>query len=349
MLQKSLVKVARVMVNSFHRRERLLDMKHGEKVPKILVTRKLPPGAEAALAADFDCMFNADDRTMGADGIAAAALGKDGLVIASMDRLDAALIKRLPESVRIIATVSVGHEHVDLAAAAGRGIAVTNTPGVLTDATADIALLLMLGAARGAHWGERMVREQRWPPPSIVTPLGHDVSRQRLGILGMGRIGAAVARRARGFEMTLHYHNRRPSAEADGLGATYHAKFETMLPHCDFLSINCPMTQETRGLINARTLALLPRGAIVVNTARGGVVNDDDLIAALKSGHVAAAGLDVFANEPNIDPRYRDLDNVFLLPHLGSATLRTRTDMGLRCHGNLKAFFAGRKPPDQLN
>jgi glyoxylate reductase len=187
-----------------------------------------------------------------------------------------------------LATVSAGHEHVDLAAAKARGIVVTNTPGVLTDATADIALLLMLGAARGAHWGERMVRENRWPAPSMVKPLANDFSRRRLGILGMGRIGAAVARRAKGFDMEVHYHNRKPSREADGMGATYHASLEAMLPHCDFLSINCPMTPETKGIIDARMLALLPRGAIVVNTARGGVVNDDDLIAAVKSGHVAA-------------------------------------------------------------
>jgi lactate dehydrogenase-like 2-hydroxyacid dehydrogenase len=323
-------------------------MKHGEKVPKILVTRKLPDGAEKALGEAFQCRFNPDDRPLGADGIATAAHGMDGLAIASMDKFDAQLINRLPQSVRILATVSAGYEHVDLPAARARGIVVTNTPGVLTDATADIALLLLLGAARGAFWGERMVRENRWPPASMVKPLAHEFSRQRLGILGMGRIGAAVARRARGFDMAIHYHNRRPSPEADALGASYHATLETLLPHCDFLSINCPMTTETRGIINARSLALLPKGAIVVNTARGGIVVDDDIIAALKSGHVAAAGLDVFNNEPNIDARYRDLDNVFLLPHLGSATLRTRTDMGLRALANLKAFFAGETPPDKL-
>jgi lactate dehydrogenase-like 2-hydroxyacid dehydrogenase len=326
-----------------------LNMKHGEKVPRILVTRKLTDEAERVFSETFTCQLNAEDRALGAEGIIAAAEGRDGLAITSMDKFDAALINRLPASVKILATVSVGHEHVDLAAARSRGIAVTNTPDVLTDATADIALLLMLGAARGAYWGERMVRENRWPPPSIVKPLAHDFSRQRLGVLGMGRIGAAVARRAKGFDMVIHYHNRKPSPEADRLGATYHASLEAMLPHCDFLSINCPMTPETKDIIGARTLALLPKGAIVVNTARGGVVNDDDLITALKSGHIAAAGLDVYNNEPNIDPRYRELENVFLLPHLGSATLRTRTDMGLRALANLKAFFAGEKPPDQLN
>lgn len=318
-------------------------------MPRILVTRKLTDEAERVFSETFACHLNAEDRALGAEGIVAAAEGSDGLAITSMDKFDAALISRLPASVKILATVSVGHEHVDLAAARSRGISVTNTPGVLTDATADIALLLMLGAARGAYWGERMVRENRWPPPSVVKPLAHDFSRQRLGILGMGRIGAAVARRAKGFDMAIHYHNRKPSPEADSLGATYHANLEAMLPHCDFLSINCPLTPETKDLISAHTLALLPKGAIVVNTARGGVVNDGDLIAALRSGHIAAAGLDVYNNEPNIDPRYREFENVFLLPHLGSATSRTRTDMGLRALANLKAFFAGEKPPDQLN
>jgi lactate dehydrogenase-like 2-hydroxyacid dehydrogenase len=205
---------------------------------------------------------------------------------------------------------------------------------------------LILGAARGASWGDRMVRENRWPRGQMIAPMGFDVSSKRLGILGMGRIGQAVAQRARGFGMELHYHNRKPAAEADRLGATYHAKFDDMLPHCDFLSINCPMTPETKGLINARTLALLPKDAIVVNTARGGVVVDDDLIAALQSGHIAAAGLDVFANEPNIDQRYRTLDNVFMLPHLGSATHGTRTAMAMRAFDNLLAHFEGRKPRD---
>ena len=170
----------------------------------------------------------------------------------------------------------------------------------------------------------------------------------RLGILGMGRIGVAVAKRAKGFGMELHYHNRKPSPEADALGALYHATLDDMLPQCDFLSLNCPMTAETRGIINTRTLGLMPKGSILVNTARGGVVVDDDVIAALKSGQLAAAGLDVFNNEPNLDPRYRDLENVFLLPHLGSATVRTRTNMGLRALANLKAFFAGQQPKDVL-
>jgi lactate dehydrogenase-like 2-hydroxyacid dehydrogenase len=323
-------------------------MKNGETRAKILVTRKLPPKAEEAFTASFDAKLNADDSAKSHDQIVAEAEGMDGIAITSMDKFGAALINRLPASIKIISTVSVGHEHLDIPAATARGITVTNTPDVLTDATADIALLLMLGAARGAYWGERMVRENRWAGFSIVYPLGHDFSDMRLGILGMGRIGVAVAKRAKAFGMELHYHNRRPSPEADALGATYHATFEAMLPHSDFLSINCPMTPETKGIINTRTLQLMPIGSIVVNTARGGIVVDEDLIASLKSGHTAAAGLDVYNNEPNLDPRYRDLENVFLLPHLGSATIRTRTNMGLRALSNMKAFFAGETPKDKL-
>jgi lactate dehydrogenase-like 2-hydroxyacid dehydrogenase len=324
-------------------------MKNGETRAKILITRKLPPKAEAAFSTAFISQLNPDDKPKSADQIVAEAEGMDGIALTSMDKFPAALINRLPASIKILSTVSVGHEHLDIPAAAARGITVTNTPDVLTDATADIALLLMLGAARGAYWGERMVRENRWAGFSIVYPLGHDFSDMRLGILGMGRIGVAVAKRAKAFGMDLLYHNRRPSPEADALGATYHATFDGLLPHCDFLSINCPMTPETKGIINSRTLSLMPAGSIVVNTARGGIVVDDDLITSLKSGHTAAAGLDVYNNEPNLDPRYRDLENVFLLPHLGSATIRTRTNMGLRALSNMQAFFVGETPKDKLS
>jgi lactate dehydrogenase-like 2-hydroxyacid dehydrogenase len=323
-------------------------MKNGETRAKILVTRKLPVKAEEAFTATFDVTLNADDTPKSHDQIVAEASGMDGIAITSMDKFGAGLINRLPPSVKIISTVSVGHEHLDIQAATARGITVTNTPDVLTDATADIALLLMLGAARGAYWGERMVRENRWAGFSIVYPLGHDFSDMRLGILGMGRIGVAVAKRAKAFGMELHYHNRKPSEETDALGAKYHATFDALLPNCDFLSVNCPMTPETRGIVNARTLSLMPKGSIVVNTARGGIVVDEDLINSLQSGHTAAAGLDVYNNEPNLDPRYRDLENVFLLPHLGSATIRTRTNMALRALKNLEAFFAGKTPKDKL-
>jgi len=317
-------------------------------LPHLLVTRKLPATVERRLGESYSARLNADDHAMTADEIIAAAQDCDGLLITSADNFRTDLLSRLPASVRIVATFSVGHEHINLGAARDRGIAITNTPDVLTDATADIAMLLILGAARGASWGERMIREQRWNSWSLISPLGHDVSGRSLGIVGLGRIGQAVAKRARGFDMDLHYHNRREVDPGHAYGARFHARLEDMLPLCDYLSINCASTPETRNLIDNRMIALLPDGAIIVNSARGDIIDDDALIAALRSGKLAAAGLDVFKGEPKIDPRYRELDNVFLLPHLGSATLETRTAMGMRAVDNLDAFFAGRPPRDLL-
>jgi lactate dehydrogenase-like 2-hydroxyacid dehydrogenase len=316
--------------------------------PKILATRHLPDEVEARLAASYDADLNPEDVIWPAAELGHRAQGKDGLVISSFNPCRADAIGALPDSVKIIATVSVGTDHIDLAAAKARGIAVTNTPDVLTDATADIAMLLLLGAARGASWGDRMVRENRWPKVSLTSPLGHDVSGKRLGIIGMGRIGQAVARRAQGFGMKIAYHNRRRVAPDLEHGATYFAKLDDMLPHCDFLSLNCASTPETRGLINARTIARMPQGSILVNSARGDIVDDDAVIAALQSGHLAAAGLDVFKGEPSIDPRYRTLDNAFMLPHLGSATRDTRIAMGMRAADNLDMFFRGERPTDLL-
>ena len=318
----------------------------GPDKPRVLVTRKMMPDAERRIAAEFRATLNPDDRPMGKDEILTRAAEHDAILLTSFDKLGPEFIPNLPPSIRIIATHSVGYDHLSIPQAKAKGIAVTNTPGVLTDATADIALLLMLGAARGASWGDRMVRENRWGETTLVSPMGHDVSGRRLGILGMGRIGQAVAKRARAFGMEIHYHSRRPVADADG--ARYHAAFEDMLPHCDFLSINCASTPETRGIVNATTLALLPDGAIVVNTARGDIVDDEALIGALTQGKLAAAGLDVFKGEPNIDPRYRSLDNVFLLPHIGSATPGTRSAMAHKCIDNLAQFFRGERPTDLL-
>jgi lactate dehydrogenase-like 2-hydroxyacid dehydrogenase len=316
--------------------------------PKILVTRRLPQAVEARLDRDFTAFLNADDHAMSPEEIRNKAEVCDGLLITPADKFSAAVIGALPQSVRILATFSVGHDHIDLEAAKTRGLAITNTPDVLTDATADIAMLLILGAARGASWGERMVREGRWKSWSPTAPLGFDVTGKTLGILGMGRIGQALACRARGFDMPIHYFNRRRLGPEQEFGATYHPRLEDMLPLCDFLSINCASTPETRGMIDAELIRRLPDGAIVVNSARGDIVNDDDLIAALQSSKLAAAGLDVFRNEPNIDPRFRALDNVFLLPHLGSATPNTRIAMGMRAIDNLEAFFRNGQPRDRL-
>lgn len=316
--------------------------------PCLLVTRKLPNAVEARLARDYDAETNAIDTILKPDDLVARAKGKDGFLVTPADRLDADLIGRLPSSIRIMASFSVGYDHIDVKAAEARGIAVTNTPDVLTDATADIALLLILGAARGAAAGMAAIREDRWKNWAPTGMLSTDVRGKRLGIIGMGRIGQAVAHRARAFGMEVHYHNRARLDAGTEHGAVFHATAEDLFAASDILSIHCASTPETRRLVNAKTIALLPKGAIVVNTARGDIVDDEALISALQAGHLRAIGLDVYANEPNIDPRYRTLENAFLLPHLGSATVETRNAMGFRALDNLDDFFAGREPRDRV-
>ncbi|MEM7249950.1 MAG: D-glycerate dehydrogenase [Pseudomonadota bacterium] len=316
--------------------------------PKILCTRRFPPNIVDRLSRDYQPILNQDDTQLTAEQIVARAAGCDGIFCCNTERFDAALISALPESVKILATLSVGFEHIDLPAAASRNITVTNTPDVLTEATADAAMLCLLGAARRAAEGDRLVREGGWKRWTTELLLGVHVSGKRLGILGMGRIGRAVAERARGFGMRIHYHNRRPLDESIAGPATYYADPVAMLSQCDFLSINAPSTPETRGFLNAERIAKLPDRAIVVNTARGDIIDDEALIAALKSGKIAAAGLDVFAGEPNIHPEYAGLMNTLLLPHLGSATHETRDAMGFMCLDNFDAFFAGASCPNAI-
>ncbi len=316
--------------------------------PDLLITRRLPEAVETRASRDYQARLNRADTPYDAAGLVRAAQGCAGVLCTTTDRIDAAVIAKLPESVRILATFSVGFEHIDLAAAGARGIAVTNTPDVLTDATADIALLLILGAARRASEGERLIRDRAWQGWAPTHMLGIHLGGKRLGILGMGRIGRAVAVRGRAFGMRIHYHNRTRLAPELEEGAEFHAAPEALLRVSDILSIHAPLTPETRHFIDARRIALLPPGAIVVNTARGGVVKDDDFIAALRSGRLAAAGLDVFDGEPNLHPDYPTLPNTFLLPHLGSATRETREAMGFRALDNLDAFFAGQPPRDRV-
>ncbi len=319
-----------------------------DRKPRILVTRRMPPNVTARIERDYDATLNPDDTLLAGDALVKAAEGHAGIFCCSSEKFTPELIGRLPDTVRIVSTFSVGYEHIDVPAAKKRGITVTNTPDVLTDATADIAMLCLLGAARRVSEADRMVREDRWESWHALMLLGTHLGGKRLGIFGMGRIGRAVAQRGRGFGMTIHYHNRsrlKPELEE---GATYHATPEAFLPNCDFLSINAPSTPETVKFLNAGHIALLPDGAIVANSARGNMVDDEALIAALKSGKVAAAGLDVFDGEPKIHPGYRKLDNVLLLPHIGSATHETRDAMGFCCLDNLDAFFAGRPCPTAL-
>ncbi|MDH3231378.1 MAG: D-glycerate dehydrogenase [Alphaproteobacteria bacterium] len=314
----------------------------------VVVTRKLPEAVENRLRRDYEPRLNPDDRLFSPDELLALCDGADAIMPCHTEKLTADVIGRLPGSVRAIANFSVGVDHVDLQAAKDRGIVVTNTPDVLSDATAEIAILCMLGAARRAGEGERLVRSAEWKDWSPAFMVGLQVTGKRIGIVGMGRVGQVVARRARGFDMAVHYHNRRRIDPALEQGATYHPSLEEMLPLCDVLSLNCPTTPETTGLLDERRIGLLPDGAIVVNTARGALVDDDSLIAALESGKLYAAGLDVYNNEPAIDPRYRKLTNTFLLPHIGSATLETRDAMGFRALDNLDAIFAGHEPLDRV-
>ena len=316
--------------------------------PIIFVTRRLPDAVTHRLTADYEARLNAQDGVLSADQLVAGAEGADALLVTPTDKLNAEVIGRLPKSVRMIATFSVGYEHIDLNAAKARGLPVSNTPDVLTDATADIALLLMLGAARRAYEGERAVRDATWKSWSTTYMLGVHMTGKRLGIFGMGRIGQAVAKRARAFDMQIHYFNRRRLPAHQEQGALYHASADEMLPYCDFLSINAPGGAETHHWLNAERISRLPDKAIVVNTSRGPLVDDVALIAALKAGKLFAAGLDVFENEPNLHPGYRDLANAFLLPHLGSATVETRNAMGFKALDNRDAYFAGRELPDRL-
>ncbi|CAN5886759.1 D-glycerate dehydrogenase [soil metagenome] len=317
--------------------------------PRVLATRHFPPDVETRLAANFDALLNPEDRLYDGPALIKAAAGYDAIMCAAGDALTAETIGGLPASVRMIATFSVGYEHIDVAAATRRGIVVSNTPDVLTDATADITLLCLLGAARRAHEGATMLWTHNWVGWTPTQLMGVQVTGKRLGILGMGRIGQAVADRARAFRMQIHYSNRSRLPPDLEKGATFHADADAMLAHCDFLSINAPMTAATRKWVNAERLAKLPRGAVLVNTARGGVVDDEALIAALKSGHLAAAGLDVFDGEPRIHQGYYGLTNAFLLPHMGSATVETRNAMGFKALDNLEAFLLRKQaPPDAV-
>lgn len=314
--------------------------------PVLALARTLPDAVEARAARDYDARpAPVDIPPLGGDALVAHAAGADGLLVAPGNMVTAAVIAALPDTVRIIASFSVGVDHIDLDAAQRRGILVTNTPDVLTAATADVAMLCLLGAARRAGEGEALMRAGTWAGWTPTHMMGTEVTGKRLGIVGMGRIGRAVARRARAFDMTIHYHSRTPLPPDESGGAVFHESVDDLLPHCDVLSLHCPATPETIGLMNAERIARLPRGAILVNTARGPVVDDEAVIDALKRGHLAAAGLDVFTGEPAINPAYRDLPNTFLLPHLGSATVETREAMGFRALDNLDAVLRRSTPP----
>jgi len=315
---------------------------------KIFVTRKLLKENEDKLKSLFDVNLNINDKIYSADEIINESKNFDGILSSVTDPISFETISKLSNSIKIIANGAVGYGNIDIKAARKKGIAVTNTPDVLTDSTADIQILLLLGASRKAYEGRIAAESQKWKW-SWDFLLGKQMSNRRLGILGMGRIGRAVAKRAKGFGMEIHYHNRsRLSPELED-GAIYHKDIKSLFNESEFLSINCPATPETQKIINRETLSYLQNNTVIANAARGDVVDDDAMVEALKNGKVFAYGLDVYNGEPKIHPEYLKLKNIFLLPHLGSATKRTRWDMGYRATQNLADFFNNKKLKDLVN
>jgi len=317
-------------------------------LPRIVVCRRLTPLATERARREFDALITEADMTAEEAVAAAAAHRADALLIGGTVRLDAAAIARLPAHVRLIANSSVGYDHMDAAAAKARGILVTNTPDVLTDCTADLAFMLLLAACRRAHEYDTLMREGWRKPLGLPDMLGIQPSNKVLGIVGMGRIGRAFAQRARGFGMRILYNNRNrlpPELEQD---AEFCPDLDAMLPRCQLLSLHLPGGAETGTLMTAARFALLPKGAVFVNTARGSVVDEEALLDALKSGHLFAAGLDVFRKEPDYDTRFAELPNVFLTPHVASATQETRDAMGMRALDNIAAVMSGRDPIDPV-
>jgi len=316
--------------------------------PRVVVTRQLPDVVEARLAELFDAQLNTGDIPLPSSALGHALRHADGLVVTVTDRLDAEALDVGPDGAGIVANFGVGYNHIDVAAATANGIVVTNTPGVLTDDTADLAIMLMLMAGRRAGEGERHVRSGAWTGWRPTHMMGTRLTGATLGIVGMGRIGRAVAQRARaGFGMRVVFWQPNP-ADLGGLDATPCESLDELIAVSDIVSIHCPATPQTRHLIDARALALMRPRAILVNTARGDVVDETALAAALRAGRLAGAGLDVYEHEPGIHPELLDLENVVLLPHLGSATLQSRVAMGMRAIDNLVAFFAGKEPPDRV-
>jgi len=317
----------------------------GMSKPILVVTSRYPKEVEDRIDRDYDPRRNPDQLPFSQQKLLSAAEGADALFITPADRLDSGFFQNVSPTVKIIVTYSVGFEHIDLEAAARRKIPVAYTPGVNHEATADIAMLLLLGASRRAYKAQELIRTGSWKPLSPDMLLGWQVGGKVLGILGMGRVGQAVARRARGFGMKIHYHDRSELPAEIAGDAVYHKDPSDLLRVSQFLSLHAPETPQTHHFLNSKAISLLPAGAIVVNTARGGLVVDEDLIAALKSGRIAAAGLDVFEGEPRLNPEYISLNNTFLLPHIGSATIETRTAMGMLALDNVDAVLNGRPAP----
>jgi glyoxylate reductase len=318
--------------------------------PRIAVTRRLPEPVERRMAELFDVTLNPHERPLAREEIAALMRTNDVLVPTITDRIDGGLIAQAGPNLRLIANYGAGVDHIDLAACTSRGLTVTNTPGVLTEDTADMTMALILAVPRRLVEGERVLRAGKFPGWAPTWMMGHRVAGKKLGIVGMGRIGQAVARRARAFGLEVHYHNRRrahASIEQE-LSAHYWESLDLMLARMDIVSVHCPHTPATFHLLSARRLKLMPRHAYVINTARGEIVDENALIRMLEAGEIAGAGLDVFTNEPAINPKFLALENVVLVPHLSSATIEARTEMGEKVIINIKTFLDGHRPPDRV-
>ena len=318
--------------------------------PLVVVTRRLPDAIETRMMELFNCRLNMDDHPFTRDELIAAVQEADVLVPTVTDRLDKGILAQAGDRLRLVANFGNGVDHIDVATAHQRGITVTNTPDVLTEDTADMTMAMILAVPRRLAEGERMIREGTWTGWSPTHMLGRRIWGKRLGIIGMGRIGQAVARRAKGFGMAIHYHNRHrlhPDVENE-LEATYWESLDQMLARMDVITIHCPHTPATYHLLSARRLKLLRESAYIVNTARGEVVDENALVRMLSRGELAGAGLDVFEHEPSVNPKLLDMDNVVLLPHMGSATLEGRVDMGEKVLINIKTFVDGHKPPDRV-
>ncbi len=317
---------------------------------KVIVTRKLPDPVETRMRELFDAELNLTDAPMSAEQLVEAVQRADVLVPTVTDRIDSKILSRAADRLRLVAQFGAGVDNIDVATAVQRGITVTNTPGVLTEDTADITMALILAVPRRIVEGVKAIEADEFTGWSPTWMMGRRVSGKRLGIIGMGRIGQAVARRAKAFGMQIHYHNRRRVSapiEAE-LEATYWDSLDQMLSRMDVISVNCPHTPATYHLLSARRLSMLKSHAYVVNTARGEVIDEAALARMLDKGELAGAGLDVFEHEPAINPKLKKLKNVVLLPHMGSATIEGRIDMGEKVIINIKTFADGHKPPDRV-
>ena len=321
-----------------------------KKKPRVVVTRKLPDATETRMMELFDVRLNIGDEPMSREQLAEAVKTSTVLVPTVTDTIDAGLIGEAGKKLKLIANYGTGIDHIDLAATRDRKITVTNTPDVLTEDTADMTMALILAVPRRLVEGERTMRSGEWSGWSPTWMLGHRIFGKRLGIIGMGRIGQAVARRARGFGLSIHYHNRNPVHEEieTELEATYWESLDQMLARMDFISVNCPHTPATYHLLSARRLALLQPHAVIINTSRGEVIDENALTKVLQAGDIAGAGLDVFEHEPAVNPKLLALDNVVLLPHMSSATFEGRVDMGDRVILNIQSFVDGHAPPDRV-